>query len=213
MIETQESGRAHHRQDRPARQPRRPRSLPPVHGRGAADLRPPDGRRLRGRRRAATRASTRCAARWRCARTRRFTARYFDPDKRYIGNAVQVFFKDGTATERVQVDVPIGHRKRRAEGMPLLVKKFEASVAAHFSPCRARRSRRCSRTARSSRRCRSTSSSRRWSRTADVSGNYHRTAHDQTRPLARRRPRHAWRPTPFEPKPFGFEATRAVLIA
>ena len=55
-------------------------------------------------------------------------------DKRYIGNAVQVFFKDGSCTERVHVDVPIGHRKRRAEGIPLLVKKFEASVAAHFSP-------------------------------------------------------------------------------
>jgi 2-methylcitrate dehydratase len=47
---------------------------------------------------------------------------------------VQVFFADGSASERVQVDFPIGHRKRRAEGMPVLVKKFEASVAAHFSP-------------------------------------------------------------------------------
>jgi 2-methylcitrate dehydratase len=62
-----------------------------------------------------------------------FTADYYAPDKRYIGNAVQVFFKDGTASERVQVDYPIGHRKRRAEGTPVLVKKFEASVAAHFS--------------------------------------------------------------------------------
>jgi 2-methylcitrate dehydratase len=61
-----------------------------------------------------------------------FTQEYYAPDKRYIGNAVQVFFKDGTASERVQVDFPIGHRKRRAEGMPVLVRKFEASVAAHF---------------------------------------------------------------------------------
>jgi 2-methylcitrate dehydratase len=67
----------------------------------------------------------------------RFTEEYLASDKRYIGNAVQVFFRDGTATDRVQVDVPIGHRKRRAEGMPLLVKKFEASVAAHFSPVQA----------------------------------------------------------------------------
>ena len=37
-------------------------------------------------------------------------------------------------TERAAVDYPIGHRKRRAEGMPVLVRKFEASVAAHFSP-------------------------------------------------------------------------------
>ena len=47
---------------------------------------------------------------------------------------MQVFFKDGSASRRVQVDFPIGHRKRREEGMPVLVKKFEASVAAHFSP-------------------------------------------------------------------------------
>jgi 2-methylcitrate dehydratase len=63
-----------------------------------------------------------------------FTQEYYDANKRYIGNAVQVFFADGSASERVQVDFPIGHRKRRAEGMPVLVKKFEASVAAHFGP-------------------------------------------------------------------------------
>jgi len=61
-----------------------------------------------------------------------FTQEYYAADKRYIGNAVQVFFKDGTSSQRVQVDYPIGHRKRRAEGMPVLVQKFEASVAAHF---------------------------------------------------------------------------------
>ncbi|HEX2493290.1 MAG TPA: bifunctional 2-methylcitrate dehydratase/aconitate hydratase, partial [Steroidobacter sp.] len=63
-----------------------------------------------------------------------FTEEYYAPDKRYIGNAVQVFFKDGSSTERVAVDYPIGHRKRRVEAMPALVRKFEASVAAHFSP-------------------------------------------------------------------------------
>jgi 2-methylcitrate dehydratase len=62
----------------------------------------------------------------------KFTAEYYAPDKRYIGNAVQVFFKDGSATGRIEVDYPIGHRKRRAEGMPVLVKKFESSVDAHF---------------------------------------------------------------------------------
>jgi 2-methylcitrate dehydratase len=64
----------------------------------------------------------------------KFTEEYYAADKRYIGNAVQVFFKDGTTSERVAVDYPIGHRKRRAEGMPVLKQKFEASVAAHFSP-------------------------------------------------------------------------------
>jgi 2-methylcitrate dehydratase len=63
-----------------------------------------------------------------------FTEEYYASDKRYIGNAVQVFFRDGASTERLAVDYPIGHRKRRAEGMPVLVKKFETSVAAHFTP-------------------------------------------------------------------------------
>lgn len=63
----------------------------------------------------------------------KFTQEYNAPDKRYIGNAVQVFFTDGTQTERVAVDYPLGHRKRRAEGMPVLVNKFETAVAAHFS--------------------------------------------------------------------------------
>ncbi|MGH9433286.1 MAG: 2-methylcitrate dehydratase, partial [Terriglobia bacterium] len=58
-----------------------------------------------------------------------FTKDYYDPAKRYIGNAVQVFFKDGTQTARIAVDYPIGHRKRRAEGIPLLVRKFEQAIA------------------------------------------------------------------------------------
>jgi 2-methylcitrate dehydratase len=68
-----------------------------------------------------------------------FTQEYYASDKRYIGNAVQVFFRDGTSTPRVQVDFPIGHRKRREEGMPVLVKKFQSSVDAHFAPKQAER--------------------------------------------------------------------------
>jgi 2-methylcitrate dehydratase len=68
-----------------------------------------------------------------------FTQDYYAADKRYIGNAIQVHFRDGTATPRIQVDFPIGHRKRRAEGMPVLVKKFEQSIAAHFQPKQAAR--------------------------------------------------------------------------
>ncbi len=68
-----------------------------------------------------------------------FTEEYFDPDKRAIGNAIQVFFKDGSKTERVQVDYPIGHRRRRAEGIPVLVKKFEKAIAARFEPDRCAR--------------------------------------------------------------------------
>jgi 2-methylcitrate dehydratase len=62
----------------------------------------------------------------------RFTRDYFDPDKRYIGNSVQVFFADGGATEKITIDVPIGHRRRRAEGIPVLLDKFEAALAGHL---------------------------------------------------------------------------------
>jgi len=59
-----------------------------------------------------------------------YTKDYFDADKRYIGNAIQVFFSDGTSTGKVAVDYPIGHRQRRAEGIPVLKQKFTDSVAA-----------------------------------------------------------------------------------
>ncbi|MGH7825152.1 MAG: bifunctional 2-methylcitrate dehydratase/aconitate hydratase [Candidatus Binatia bacterium] len=61
---------------------------------------------------------------------------YLDPEKRSIANAVQVFFKDGSHTERVAVDYPIGHRRRRAEGMPLLLQKFAANLASRLAPAR-----------------------------------------------------------------------------
>ena len=63
-----------------------------------------------------------------------FTKDYFDPAKRYIGNAVQVTFNDGSSTERVGIDYPIGHRERRGEGIPVLIRKFETSVQGKLSP-------------------------------------------------------------------------------
>ena len=68
-----------------------------------------------------------------------FTADYYAADKRFIGNAIQVFFRDGTSSERVRVDCPIGHRRRRTEGYPVLVKKFESSIAAVFPERQCRR--------------------------------------------------------------------------
>jgi 2-methylcitrate dehydratase len=68
-----------------------------------------------------------------CVEDPRYTKEYLDADKRSIANAVQVFFKDGTSTEKVAVEYPIGHRRRRAEGMPLLVQKFEANLASRFA--------------------------------------------------------------------------------
>lgn len=58
-----------------------------------------------------------------------FTRDYSDAGKRYIGNSVQVFFKDGSCTGRVAVDYPIGHRRRRAEGIPVLWQKFADAIA------------------------------------------------------------------------------------
>jgi 2-methylcitrate dehydratase len=69
-----------------------------------------------------------------CVEDERYTKEYLDPDKRSIANAVQVFFKDGTSTAKVAVEYPIGHRRRRSEGMPLLVKKFEVNLASRFVP-------------------------------------------------------------------------------
>ena len=64
---------------------------------------------------------------------KRFTIDYHDPDKRAIGNSVQVFFRDGSSTDKVSVDYPVGHRRRRSEGIPLLLDKFNRAVAGHFS--------------------------------------------------------------------------------
>ena len=64
----------------------------------------------------------------------RYSRDYVDPEKRSIANSVQVFFKDHSCTDKITVEYPIGHRRRRSEGMPLLVKKFEANLAARFAP-------------------------------------------------------------------------------
>ena len=63
-----------------------------------------------------------------------FSIDYMDPEKRAIGNSVQVFFNDGSKTERLAIDYPVGHRRRREEGIPLLIKKFENSLLDHFDP-------------------------------------------------------------------------------
>jgi 2-methylcitrate dehydratase len=69
-----------------------------------------------------------------CVEEPRYSKDYLDPEKRSIANAVQVFFKDGSSTEKIAVEYPVGHRRRRAEGMPLLMKKFEANLASRFAP-------------------------------------------------------------------------------
>lgn len=60
---------------------------------------------------------------------KRYSRDYLDPSRRSIANSVQVFFRDGSSTERVEVEYPLGHRRRREEGIPLLVRKFRENAA------------------------------------------------------------------------------------
>lgn len=66
-----------------------------------------------------------------------YSRNYLDAEQRSIANAVQVFFRDGTKTERIEIHFPIGHRRRRKDGIPLLRQKAEAAFAAHFGPGKA----------------------------------------------------------------------------
>ena len=68
-----------------------------------------------------------------CAEKAEYTRDYLDPEKRSIANAVQVFFKDGSASDNIAVEYPIGHRRRREQGIPQLVKKFQTNLARRFS--------------------------------------------------------------------------------
>lgn len=67
---------------------------------------------------------------------KRFSLDYLDPDKRSIANAVQIFFKDGTQSAELVLEYPLGHLRRRAEGIPVLVEKFRTNLARRFSPDR-----------------------------------------------------------------------------
>ena len=58
---------------------------------------------------------------------------YLDPTKRSIGNAVTVFFADGSATDRVEAEYPLGHARRRSESLPHLERKLWANLASRFS--------------------------------------------------------------------------------
>ena len=68
----------------------------------------------------------------------RYTREYLEEGKRSIANAIQVFFKDGSSTDQVAVEYPIGHRRRREEGIPLLEDKFRQNLATQFPAVRCR---------------------------------------------------------------------------
>lgn len=67
-----------------------------------------------------------------CQEDTRYSQDYLDPDKRSIANAVQVFFNDGSQTEKIEVEYPLGHRRRRQQGIPLLEAKFKAHLGRRF---------------------------------------------------------------------------------
>jgi 2-methylcitrate dehydratase len=69
-----------------------------------------------------------------CVENKQWSRDYLDPAKRSIANAVQVFFNDGSKTERIAVEYPVGHRRRRKEGIPLLEAKFRTNLARRLSP-------------------------------------------------------------------------------
>jgi 2-methylcitrate dehydratase len=68
-----------------------------------------------------------------CVEDPQFSADYLDPNKRSIANGITIEFKNGQRTDEVVVEYPIGHRRRRLEGIPLLEAKFQTNLARRFS--------------------------------------------------------------------------------
>ena len=67
-----------------------------------------------------------------CVEDKQFSKDYHDPDKRSIANGITIEYKDGTRTKEIVVEYPIGHRRRRKEGMPVLIEKFRVNLARRF---------------------------------------------------------------------------------
>ena len=67
---------------------------------------------------------------------KRYSKEYLEVDKRSIPNALQIFFKDGSSTNKVEVEYPLGHRRRRKEGIPILIEKFKSNLKTQFSGSR-----------------------------------------------------------------------------
>ena len=68
----------------------------------------------------------------------RYTREYLEADKRSIANSIEILYTDGTSSEKVEVEYPIGHRRRRDEGIPILVDKFENNLKTQFSEQRSK---------------------------------------------------------------------------
>ncbi|OCH95163.1 2-methylcitrate dehydratase [Obba rivulosa] len=68
-----------------------------------------------------------------CVEEKTYSVDYHDPAKRSISNALLVELNDGTVLDEVAIEYPVGHKRRREEGKPLLLKKFKTHIAPHFS--------------------------------------------------------------------------------
>jgi 2-methylcitrate dehydratase len=68
-----------------------------------------------------------------------YSAEYHEPAKRSIANALRIVFNDGTRTEKVEIRYPLGHKRRREDGIPVLERKFERNVESRFAPQQAER--------------------------------------------------------------------------
>jgi 2-methylcitrate dehydratase len=68
-----------------------------------------------------------------CVEDPNFTDDYFDPEKRSIANALTIEFNDGTMSDEIVVEYPVGHRRRREEGLPLLIAKYQKNLRRVFS--------------------------------------------------------------------------------
>ncbi len=67
-----------------------------------------------------------------CVEDKQYTKDYHDPEKRSIANAVTVFFKDGSQVDEIAIEYPVGHKRRREEGIPLLLEKYRKNLARIF---------------------------------------------------------------------------------
>ena len=74
-----------------------------------------------------------------CVEDKRFSVEYHHPEKRSIGNALLVELNDGSALDEVEVEYPVGHKRRREEGTPLLLAKFRRHIGHHFDDSQQKR--------------------------------------------------------------------------
>ena len=65
-----------------------------------------------------------------------FSRDYHAPEKRSIANSIKLVFKDGSESELVTIEYPIGHRRRREEGLPVLLAKFKRNLNTQFPAAR-----------------------------------------------------------------------------